>query len=585
LSYLAIARKYRPATFQEVVGQEHVTRTLKNAIESNRIHHAYLFCGTRGVGKTTIARALAKGLNCVEGPTAEPCGVCPSCQGVTLGNNPDLIEIDGASNNSVDDIRSLRETVGYAPNMGRYKVYLIDEVHMLSKAAFNALLKTLEAPPPHVIFLFATTEPDKIIDTILSRVQRFDFKRIPAEAVAKRLAEIAKNEGASVSEASLRAIARCGEGSMRDAQSLLDKVISFGGPGEITDAQVSETLGLIDRSLLHRMVEGLCTGNAAMCLDVIEQVYGYGYELTQFTTELLEILRHATFLRMAPEVHRHVDLSEDEVALLGELLRDVSPDVLTRQFTALLEVHEQIARSQRPRIVLDMAVARLTDIRPAAPVGQLIARLEALEGRLRKQGGGGGASGGGPSHSRRSSAPARRSPTTRRASGTSTKKPPAPAPAPPKAAPVPAPPRPPTDATEASLQESKNRPPEAQPTGIDALRLAFASLDGELASLREATLTQRPNDLLIELPGGRALAMAQQQLDNERLQAVIEAHMDAKQPVVLQAIRGTGTREETQQTDANDLLRDPAVRRIVTGLRAKILEVQDLADTPESNEP
>jgi DNA polymerase-3 subunit gamma/tau len=504
---------------------------------------------------------------------------------VTLGNNPDLIEIDGASNNSVDDIRSLRETVGYAPNMGRYKVYLIDEVHMLSKAAFNALLKTLEAPPPHVIFLFATTEPDKIIDTILSRVQRFDFKRIPAEAVAKRLDEIAKNEGASVSEASLRAIARCGEGSMRDAQSLLDKVISFGGPGEITDAQVSETLGLIDRSLLHRMVEGLCTGNAAMCLDVIEQVYGYGYELTQFTTELLEILRHATFLRMAPEVHRHVDLSEDEVALLGELLRDVSPDVLTRQFTALLDVHEQIARSQRPRIVLDMAIARLTDIRPAAPVGQLIARLEALEGRLRKQGGGGGTSGGGPSHSRRSSAPSRRSPTTRRASGTSTKTPPASVPSPPKATPPSAPKPPTTDATEASLQASKNRPPEAKPTGIEALRLAFASLDGELLALREATLTHRPNDVLIELPGGRALALAQGLVDNERLQTLVEAHMDAKLPVVLQAIRGTGTREETQQTDANDLLRDPAVRRIVTGLRAKILEVEDLADTLESDDP
>ncbi len=238
MSYLAIARKYRPATFDEIVGQDHVTRTLKNAITAGRVHHAFLFCGARGVGKTTAARALAKALNCAEGPSPEPCGVCTSCEEVTKGNSPDLIEIDGASNNSVDDIRSLRETVGYAPTTGRYKVYLIDEVHMLSKAAFNALLKTLEEPPPHVIFLFATTEPEKILDTILSRVQRFDFKRIPVQVVADRLKAIASAEGAELSNASLRTIARAGEGSMRDAQSLLDKVISFGGSGEISDAHV-----------------------------------------------------------------------------------------------------------------------------------------------------------------------------------------------------------------------------------------------------------------------------------------------------------------------------------------------------------
>ena len=215
-----------------------------------------------------------RALNCAEGPSPEPCGVCTSCEEVTKGNSPDLIEIDGASNNSVDDIRSLRETVGYAPTTGRYKVYLIDEVHMLSKAAFNALLKTLEEPPPHVIFLFATTEPEKILDTILSRVQRFDFKRIPVQVVADRLKAIASAEGAELSNASLRTIARAGEGSMRDAQSLLDKVISFGGSGEISDAQVAETLGLIDRALLHGMLGGLVEGDPEGCLSVIDTVYG-----------------------------------------------------------------------------------------------------------------------------------------------------------------------------------------------------------------------------------------------------------------------------------------------------------------------
>ncbi|MFT6146545.1 MAG: DNA polymerase-3 subunit gamma/tau, partial [Myxococcota bacterium] len=237
MSYLAIARKYRPGTFDEIVGQEHVTRTLRNAIARGRVHHAFLFTGARGVGKTTAARALAKSLNCERGPTADPCGECASCVEIAAGRNPDLIEIDGASNNSVDDIRDLCDNVQYAPQRGGSKIYLIDEVHMLSKGAFNALLKTLEEPPPHVVFIFATTEPNKIPDTILSRVQRFDFKRIPEQGVITRLARIAEAEGSGVSEHGLRLIARAGEGSMRDSESLLDQVISFAGP-EVSDQEV-----------------------------------------------------------------------------------------------------------------------------------------------------------------------------------------------------------------------------------------------------------------------------------------------------------------------------------------------------------
>ena len=372
---------------------------------------------------------------------------------------------------------------------------------------------------------------------------------------------------------------------MRDAQSLLDKVISFGGPGEISDAQVSETLGLIDRSLLHRMVEGLCTGDAAACLDVVEQVYGYGYELTQFTMELLEMLRHATFLRMAPEVRRHVDLSDDEVAHLTELLQNVSPDVLTRQFTALLDVHEQIARAQRPRIVLDMAIARLTDIRPAAPVAQLIERLEALEGKIRKNGGGGTPSGGGPAHGRRGGTTSRRGPSTRRASSTSTKPPPMSAKAPPKPAPAPptptpappAPPAPPADTLEASLQAGENRPPEAPQQGIESLRVAFKQLDGALAPLREAVLTERAKDLLIELPGGRALA-AQQRLDNTHLlsrQRLSTHHRWCCAP-------RTGRRRDPTDGCRRSPARSP-VRRIVTALqarfsRSKTFQVQRTGD-------
>jgi DNA polymerase-3 subunit gamma/tau len=389
LTYLAIARKYRPATFDEIVGQDHVTRTLRNAIDRGRIHHAYLFCGARGVGKTTAARALAKSLNCVNGPTATPCGVCTSCVEVSNGTSQDLIEIDGASNNSVDDIRELRDSVRYAPTLGRRKIYLVDEVHMLSNAAFNALLKTLEEPPPHVVFIFATTEPQKIPDTILSRVQRFDFKRIPMTGVVQRLAEIAEAEGAVVSEAGLKLIARAGEGSMRDAQSLLDKVISFGGP-EVSDEMVAETLGLIDRGLLYGMLEGLVKGKPDRCLDTIASVYDYGFELSQFTSEMLEVLRNATFVQLSEKARAHVDLPTEEVERLVALTDGVAPDRLSRLFSAMLDLHDQVSRSARPRIVLEMGIARLADVRPLQPVGQLVARLEQLERRLRQSGGGGG---------------------------------------------------------------------------------------------------------------------------------------------------------------------------------------------------
>ncbi|MCB9682431.1 MAG: DNA polymerase III subunit gamma/tau [Alphaproteobacteria bacterium] len=406
MSYLAIARKYRPATFDEIVGQEHVTATLRNAIAAGRIHHAFLFCGPRGVGKTTAARALARSLNCVNGPTATPCGVCTSCVEITAGTSPDLIEIDGASNNSVDDVRELRETVRYAPSHGRSKIYLVDEVHMLSNAAFNALLKTLEEPPAHVVFIFATTEPTKIPDTILSRVQRFDFKRIPATGVVERLAEIAAQEGARISPTGLRLIAHAGEGSMRDAQSLLDKVISFGGT-DIDDAMVVETLGLIDRGLLYGMLGGLVRGEPERCLDVIARVYAFGHELSRFSSELLELVRHATFVRLSAEARRHVDLPDEELAQLEQIVADTDVDALTRLFAALLETHEEVSRAARPRIVLEMAVARLATIQPLVPVARLVARLEALERRLRQSDGARGGVGGGGNASERRTGPSK----------------------------------------------------------------------------------------------------------------------------------------------------------------------------------
>jgi DNA polymerase-3 subunit gamma/tau len=396
MTYQAIARKWRPDTFDEIAGQDHVTRTLKNALRLGRIHHALLFTGARGVGKTTAARAMSRSLNCVNGPTPDPCGECTSCKEIITGASPDVVEIDGASNNSVNDVRELRDTVAYLPTRGKYRVYIIDEVHMLSQGAFTALLKTLEEPPAHVVFIFATTEPQKIPDTVLSRVQRFDFKRISASVVAGRLRTICDAEGVTISDLGLRTIARAGEGSMRDAQSLLDQVIAFGGQ-DISDQQVSDILGLVDREILYTMLEGLTGGDPGLCLDAIARVYDFGFEISQFTSELLELLRNATLVALSPSARKHVDAPEEELARLEQIAGGMSVDVLSRWFQVMLDVHDQIARSPYPRMVLEMAVARLAQARPVRPVDELLGRLEDLERGLRFSGAGpGGGPGGGP---------------------------------------------------------------------------------------------------------------------------------------------------------------------------------------------
>ena len=384
-AYMAIARKWRPRTLEEMVGQTHVTRTLRNALSSGRIHHAFLFTGARGVGKTTTARALARALNCDQGPTIEPCGVCPPCVDILAGNSPDVIEIDGASNNSVEDIRDLRDGVRYLPTRGRFKIYIVDEVHMLSKGAFNALLKTLEEPPPHVKFIFATTEVNKIPETILSRIQRFDFKRIPVKTVIGRLRHICDAESVKISDDALRMVASAGEGSMRDAQSLLDQVISFGGQ-EPTDAQVADILGMVDRTLLYDLLGGLIGNKPGQALDAIARVHEHGYELSQLTNELLELVRNAALVALSEDARKHLDVPEEEKARLAALVSGVPAEQLARTFHVLLEVHDQVARSSRPRYVLEMAIARLMAIRPAEPLGNLVDRMVDIEKRLRGSG-------------------------------------------------------------------------------------------------------------------------------------------------------------------------------------------------------
>jgi DNA polymerase-3 subunit gamma/tau len=547
VSYLAIARKYRPATFDEIVGQDHVTRTLRNALERNRVHHAFLFCGARGVGKTTAARALAKSLNCVRGPTPDPCGVCTSCMEISTGASPDLIEIDGASNNSVDDVRELRETVRYAPTQGRRKIYLVDEVHMLSNAAFNALLKTLEEPPPHVVFIFATTEPHKIPDTILSRVQRFDFKRIGLGGVVDRLREIATAEGAVVSEHGLRLIARAGEGSMRDSQSLLDKVISFGGP-KIDDAMVVETLGLIDRSLLYGMLEGLLQGRPDQCLDIVASVYDNGHELSRFTAELLEVVRNATFVRLSEEARRHVDLPADEIERLLALTEGAAAEQLTRLFTALLETHEHVRRAERPRIVLEMALARLANVRPVQPLGTLVNRLEQLERRVR-QGGVASRPATQRSPPQRSAGPGGRlqrartdrpEPTSRRAPGP------------------------------AALPD--DAPDELRWTSLNQ---HLARLDPPVTDLAAGIPRRGDNELRITITGGRALAAIKRALTRDDVQAVVRACYGEQVQLVAEESL-TSRRRDIDGGLEQMVLTDPDCKRIIRELGAELIDVAPL---------
>ncbi|GMV43689.1 MAG: hypothetical protein AMXMBFR64_54050 [Myxococcales bacterium] len=381
MSYLVLARKWRPTGFDEVIGQDHVTRTLSNAIRMDRVAHAFLFTGARGVGKTSTARILAKALNCQAGPTPEPCGECNACREIPLGTAIDVLEIDGASNRGIGEIRELREGIKYAPSRDRYKIYIIDEVHMLTSEAFNALLKTLEEPPAHVKFIFATTEPQKIPVTILSRCQRFDFKRVPASALTARLVDILKAEDVHMDEAALHIIARESEGSMRDAMSLLDRVISFAG-NDVTGDQIAEILGVADRRWLHDLVDAVLGQDAATALAIVNDVHQYGFDIQHFAAELARFLRDLLVIRVSGAGEQLTDLSQSEYQTLVQLGGRRSADDLLSIFRVALRAAEEVAHSRFPKLTLEMAVIRMAGLRPLQPLDELLGRLEELERKL-----------------------------------------------------------------------------------------------------------------------------------------------------------------------------------------------------------
>ena len=389
MSYLVLARKYRPQTFDEIVGQEHVTQTLTNAIATGRLHHAFLFTGARGVGKTTAARILAKCLSCVNAPTATPCNVCDACKEIAAGTSVDVQEIDAASNNGVDNIRELREAIRYAPVRGKKKVYILDEVHMLSGGAWNALLKTLEEPPPHAVFVFATTDPHKLPATILSRVQRYDFKLVPQRRIVEHVAKILDDEKITYDKSALSLVARESGGSVRDALSLLDQVIAS-SPSGLSEASTAEVLGVADRTLLDKLGTAVLTKDAHAALALVDAAFARGQDLSQLAHAFLGHLRDLVVARAVPDPSALVDASPSELEALVKSAQSVAAGVPELLFERFAKVAEETAKSAVPRYVLEVGLIALTRVEPLEPIGALLSKLEGLESRVEKGGGGNG---------------------------------------------------------------------------------------------------------------------------------------------------------------------------------------------------
>ncbi|MBK8013602.1 MAG: DNA polymerase III subunit gamma/tau [Deltaproteobacteria bacterium] len=410
MTYVVIARKWRPQQFSDVLGQAHVTRALTNAIEASRVAHAFLFSGPRGVGKTSAARILTRALCCESGtgPTATPCGVCTRCLEIAEGRSTDVFEIDAASHTGVDNVREIIENVRYLPSASRFKIYIIDEVHMLSTGAFNALLKTLEEPPAHVKFILATTDPHKVPVTILSRCQRYDFRRIAVKQIAERLAAILDDDGVKHDPVAVAMIAKEADGSMRDAQSLLEQVLAFSGAGgALTVSVVRDALGAVDSALVEATFDALVQRQPARVIELVGHLYGLGVDLVRFADALLEYTRDLVVAKYVADPGASIERPVDEVERMKARASDVDVVWLERTFDALASTIEDLARSTHPRYVLEISLAVMAEAPSRVPIEALVQKLDGISALLGKggsdgptggrpgpSGGGGGGSGG-----------------------------------------------------------------------------------------------------------------------------------------------------------------------------------------------
>jgi DNA polymerase-3 subunit gamma/tau len=559
LSYQVLARKWRPLSFDEVTGQTHVTTPLRNAIRSGRIPHAILLTGPRGTGKTTLARIFASCLNAEKGPTDAPAPDDEAVRAIQNGTSTDVQEMDAASRTGVDDVRDIIESVRYAAAPGKWRVFIVDEVHMLSTAAFNALLKTLEEPPPKSLFVFCTTDPDKVPYTVQSRCQRYDLRRIPTAEVAGRLRAIADAEKIRVSEASLLAVARAGDGSLRDALTLLDQLVAHGG-GQVDDAHVAEVLDLIDRALLTAIARACVDGDAAAALEACRRAWERGVEAKRLGEALLGAFRDLVVLRIAPG-RGLVEGADAEIAALTELAARAEEARLRRMFRALLREQEDLAWAPDPFAVLEMAVVRCATLAPGDKVEELLTRIDGLERRL---------AGGGSSEPGASSPPGRTGPAAR--SG-------APKPraesAPAALAPEPAP------APAAEAEPGADAP---LPVVFDRLRsFAQEANRGLFAALEGGRLAARSDETIrIALPSTIAVRRLEGRLPE--LEAVVERFFGTPRRVLLESDGGAGEPapratgpDPLAQRRRQEALNHPTVNQALEILEGEILEIKPLS--------
>lgn len=385
MSYTALYRKFRPDNFSDVKGQEHIVTTLKNQIKADRIGHAYLFCGTRGTGKTTVAKILAKAVNCEHPVDGSPCNECPTCKAIQAGTSMNVIEIDAASNNGVDNIREIREEVAYRPTQGRYKVYIIDEVHMLSTGAFNALLKTLEEPPSYVIFILATTEAHKIPITILSRCQRYDFHRITIDTIAARMEELNRAEGVEAEERAVRYVAKAADGSMRDALSLLDQCIAFYLGETLTYDKVLDVLGAVDTEVFSRMLRQVLEGNVTGVIGELEELVIKGRELTQFVSDFTWYLRNLLLVKTSEDPTDAIDVSTEHLKAMEEEAKMAQTDTLMRYIRVFSELSNQIRYSTQKRVLVEIALIKLCRPAMETNLDSVLDRIRVLEKKIEER--------------------------------------------------------------------------------------------------------------------------------------------------------------------------------------------------------